>query len=664
MTSPIDRTAKAALDTNLNNGITADAPKVKSNNDVVYDYVDTLNQDAQNHAGAAVLPHADESVTGPKIAPAAVSYVKLASDVTSKFDGLAASFASAIDSTKLTDYGVVNVKDKAFGAKGDFITDDTTAIQLAINSLDLYSTLLIPKGNYLISSLTFNKSYINVICYGQLISNTTDTAILINAQNVTFYGLKVSRNAGTSGIAQNDFLYKGLVIRDSKNITLYSPDVRGFMYGVNIDSPTSGGCAYIDIFAPMLFGNLISYKVTTSGSGWANETHVFGGRFEIGNNLTDYTGSAYFDLVGDSHRFIGISAESFGIARKIKGNFNECTWEACRFEGSNGVLDIEITGNGNRLINNRDLENIISNTGTRNVISTSWKTETSIITGIVPNILTATSSAHDFTVNVESSVYLIDSSQNVSSITFPQASDKYLRYVPVTVKKTDYSTNTISVGVQNGRTDHSLRTFTLTKQGESVTLMSDGTRWRVIGYYSFNETSATSGFDLRTFDVGAEITNNAITTSSMYASKVCVSAGTNGAATVYATGTSGQNTVTLTGPDLGKIDVGQYITIGSAGSFTIKAWDGTTATLSGNLGSTVSAQVLTYTAPVFRKKDPIRVEMSAAPTTGTWALGDLVYNTSPSEQGTAGGKYVIRGWICVAAGTPGTWVQDRGLTGN
>ena len=39
---------------------------------------------------------------------------------------------------------------------------------------------------------------------------------------------------------------------------------------------------------------------------------------------------------------------------------------------------------------------------------------------------------------------------------------------------------------------------------------------------------------------------------------------------------------------------------------------------------------------------------TAAPTTGTWIGGDIVYNSAPS----AGGKI---GWICVTAGTPGTW---------
>ena len=39
---------------------------------------------------------------------------------------------------------------------------------------------------------------------------------------------------------------------------------------------------------------------------------------------------------------------------------------------------------------------------------------------------------------------------------------------------------------------------------------------------------------------------------------------------------------------------------------------------------------------------------TAAPTTGTWALGWIRWNTTP----TAGGNV---GWICVQAGPPGNW---------
>jgi hypothetical protein len=56
--------------------------------------------------------------------------------------------------------------------------------------------------------------------------------------------------------------------------------------------------------------------------------------------------------------------------------------------------------------------------------------------------------------------------------------------------------------------------------------------------------------------------------------------------------------------------------------------------------------------------------LTAAPTTGTWTTGDFVRNSSPSELGAVSSKYVIFGFICVAGGTPGTWVQCRFLTGN
>lgn len=52
------------------------------------------------------------------------------------------------------------------------------------------------------------------------------------------------------------------------------------------------------------------------------------------------------------------------------------------------------------------------------------------------------------------------------------------------------------------------------------------------------------------------------------------------------------------------------------------------------------------------------------PTTGDHQQSDFVPNSARTELGTAGSKYVVMGWTCVVAGTPGTWVQCRCLTGN
>jgi hypothetical protein len=46
---------------------------------------------------------------------------------------------------------------------------------------------------------------------------------------------------------------------------------------------------------------------------------------------------------------------------------------------------------------------------------------------------------------------------------------------------------------------------------------------------------------------------------------------------------------------------------------------------------------------------------TAAPTTKIWGQGDIVYNTSPTAGGTMG-------WVCVTAGTPGTWKTFGAIT--
>lgn len=55
--------------------------------------------------------------------------------------------------------------------------------------------------------------------------------------------------------------------------------------------------------------------------------------------------------------------------------------------------------------------------------------------------------------------------------------------------------------------------------------------------------------------------------------------------------------------------------------------------------------------------------MPAAPTTGEYAVGDIVPNSTPSELGSSGSKYVIEGWMCITS-SPLTFVEKRFLTGN
>lgn len=56
---------------------------------------------------------------------------------------------------------------------------------------------------------------------------------------------------------------------------------------------------------------------------------------------------------------------------------------------------------------------------------------------------------------------------------------------------------------------------------------------------------------------------------------------------------------------------------------------------------------------------------TAAPTGAVVAYqqGDFIRNSAPTELGAPGAKYCVFGFLCVAAGSPGTWVDVRTLTG-
>ena len=70
--------------------------------------------------------------------------------------------------------------------------------------------------------------------------------------------------------------------------------------------------------------------------------------------------------------------------------------------------------------------------------------------------------------------------------------------------------------------------------------------------------------------------------------------------------------------------------------------------INGNSIFNASSGRLVDTSSVQRVSNPSVGSYTAAPTTGTWVRGDIVYNSAPASLG-----YV--GWVCTASGTPGTW---------
>lgn len=79
------------------------------------------------------------------------------------------------------------------------------------------------------------------------------------------------------------------------------------------------------------------------------------------------------------------------------------------------------------------------------------------------------------------------------------------------------------------------------------------------------------------------------------------------------------------------------------GSSTVKFYGKNNTKLNANY----NAQI---TNKFFAGQDDLSIAYAnAAPNTGTWKVGDIVYNKNPSSGG-------VLGWSCVTSGTPGTWM--------
>jgi len=57
----------------------------------------------------------------------------------------------------------------------------------------------------------------------------------------------------------------------------------------------------------------------------------------------------------------------------------------------------------------------------------------------------------------------------------------------------------------------------------------------------------------------------------------------------------------------------------------------------------------------FTSRQLVRQSRTAAPTSGAWQVGDIVWSRTPAPSGTIG-------WVCVTAGSPGTWKTFGAIT--
>lgn len=191
------------------------------------------------------------------------------------------------DNKKIDLHDLANVPYKTpedFGAVGDGETDDTSAIQTAIDFCSANHYLLVcPKRTYKITSITVK---CDILGQASFISITTDTAIDIPSsaghRRLSFVKLSSTSDVQTATPLSNTSC--GLKIGGRDNI-INCDFISGFYDGVRLESNTNVG-VYLNKFYISHIHNCNNLvHIVTSNKGWCNGNYFFGTEFQYNLNV-------------------------------------------------------------------------------------------------------------------------------------------------------------------------------------------------------------------------------------------------------------------------------------------------------------------------------------------------------------------------------------------
>jgi len=247
---------------------------------------------------------------------------------------------------------------KNFGAVGDGVTDDTTAINAAISYAKTLSRpkLIIDRGQYKVTTgLVFDlPSYSTIEFIGEIVTaNTLTPTVMIGSSSANTFGLnvsgiKVSRTANdTTGGSI------GVQMRNIAASDIQVTKVTGFHYGVDVyaDQP-NGGVSYCKFQLGWIQDNRTNLRLRETGSGYVNENLFFGGNF---NHSSGYPAVStinlsieYLDYRHNNNRFYSPSFEdnsTLAVAAVINGDNNLIVHPRMERSVSGSTYEIQFTAN-------------------------------------------------------------------------------------------------------------------------------------------------------------------------------------------------------------------------------------------------------------------------------------------------------------------------------
>lgn len=327
---------------------------------------------------------------------------------------------NGVDFNSLTQ-SFIDVKSYPYHAKGDGVTDDTTAIQAAINYGFIHNIPVIAVGTFKITSKIVIKGNFNGDNAIFKVYNTPSVGVEVstgNASNPTTYTiganihLPVIQNMTKPGVGWAG-QGTGLRIVNALQCNIYIQNVIDFAVGAHITSNASSGNAYNNYFIQTLENNQVNLKLqaldTTS---WVNENNFYGGRF------AHYSGEGT-NVVGVRQ----IQIKNFSAASLV---INSNVFYKPSIEGNTPEYHVEIEGSYNEIIAGRWeaatpkllINSISASSGKNNIILHGYKSETIVTTiqGIAPDKNQVIPSGEGMKLDIDAPIRLSNVSSSAASV--------------------------------------------------------------------------------------------------------------------------------------------------------------------------------------------------------------------------------------------------------
>lgn len=244
---------------------------------------------------------------------------------------------------------------RSFGALGNGSTDDTAAIQNAVNS---------PGEATLNPSKTYRITNTIVVGDGETLYIPKGSTLLFDSPSSNIAAVEIQGGGkvyGSGTIQSNRSSWDsanpqyGVYLTGSQG-TLDIGNVENFEYGAYLMGANQGS-AYNNVKIGSLLNSIQGVKLDATGTGWVNQNYIHVDRLTIWSDYETNDPINWANSYGiyiDSHtsnapnanRFSG-SIEGVKTGMRLTGNYNRI--DGMRFELNNGtdtIVDIENTSNG------------------------------------------------------------------------------------------------------------------------------------------------------------------------------------------------------------------------------------------------------------------------------------------------------------------------------